>query len=85
MKLKEGGEKTLLRITERRFMAAKDLLTSAFLKREDQYKQELDKKENLIGEERVEHLTAVYCNLLAAEDALKELVIRVKALQTLLG
>ena len=66
-------------------MAAKDLLTSAFLKREDQYKQELDKKENLIGEERVEHLTAVYCNLLAAEDALKELVIRVKALQTLLG
>ena len=80
-KLKEG-EKTLLGITETRFKAAKDLMTFALVEQEDWCKQELDEKDNVVGEERVEHLTAIYCNLLAAEGALEELFARVEALQT---
>ena len=81
-KLKEEGEKALLGTTETSFMAAKDLMTSALLEREDRYKQELDEKEKLVGEERVQHLTTIYCNLLAAEEALKGLFVRAEALQT---
>ena len=80
-KLKEEGEKTLLGITETRFKAAKDLMTSALAVKEEQCKQGLDEKDNVVGEERVEHLTAIYCNLLAAEEALEELFARVGALQ----
>ena len=81
-KLKEEGEKTLLGITETRLKAAKDLMASAFVEKEDRCKRELDEKNNFVGEERVEHLTAIYCNLLAAEEALEELFTRVEALQT---
>ena len=81
-KLKEEGERTLLGITETRFKAAKDLMTSALVEKEERCKRELDEKDDVVGEERVEHLTAICCNLLAAEEALEELFGRVEALQT---
>jgi len=62
-------------------MAVKNLMTSPLFERL-RYKRELDEKENLVGEEWVEHLTAVYSNLLVAEGALEELLARVEALQT---
>ena len=80
-KLKEEGEATLLRTTGTSIRAAKDWVTSALLEREARCKQGLDKKYELVGEERVERLTAVYSNLLAAEEALKELLAHVKALE----
>ena len=79
-KLKEEGEANLLEITGTSFMIAKDWMTSALLEREDRRKQELEKKYMHFDEERVERLTAMYSNLLAAEEALKELLSRVEAL-----
>ena len=79
-KLKEEGEANLLEITGTSFMIAKDWMTSALLEREDRCKQELEKKYMLVDKERVERLTAMYSNLLAAEEALKELFSRVEAL-----
>ena len=78
-KLKEEGERTLFGITESSFKAAKDWVTSALREREGRYRREFEKKDMLAGEERVERLTAVYSNLLAAEEALGELLIRDKA------
>jgi len=82
-KLKAEGEKALLGATETSLLAAKGLITSALLERKDRCKRELDDKENLVREERVPHLTAVYSNLVAAEGALKELLVRAEALQPL--
>ena len=80
--LKRQGEKALLGITEMRLKAAKDLMTSALVEKEERCKRELDEKEKGVGEERVEHLMAIYCNLLAAEGASETLFSRVKALRT---
>ena len=79
-KLKEEGEKTLSGITETSFKAAKDWMFHALAEREYRCEQELEKKVMLVGEERVERLTAMYGNLLAAEEALGELFARVEAL-----
>ena len=81
-KLREEGEKAVLGATVTSLTAAKELITSALLEREDRCKRDLDDKEKLVGEERVEHGTAVYSNLMAAEGALKELLVRAEALQT---
>ena len=80
-KLKEEGEKALLIATETRLKAAKDLMTSALLEKENRCKRELAEKEKPIDKERVEHLTTVYSNLLAAETASKEFLLRAEALQ----
>ena len=77
--LKEEGEKALLGTIETSLMAAKELITSALLEREDRCKRELDDKANLVG--KVEDLTAAYSNLMAAEGALKELLVRAEALR----
>ena len=77
--LKEEGEKALLGTTETSLMAAKELITSALLEREARCKRELDDKEKLVGEERVEHLTAVYSNLMTAGGALKRLFVWAEA------
>ena len=78
--LKEEGEATLLGTTGMSYTAAKDWMTSALHEKELRCKQELDKKETLDGEERVERLTAVYSNLLAAEEALGVFFAHVEAL-----
>ena len=75
-KLKEEGERTLFGITETSFKAAKDWMTSTLREREGRYRREFEKKDMLVGEGRVERLTAVYSNLLAAVGQLR---IRVKA------
>ena len=75
-KLKEEGEKGLLGTSEASIKAAKNLMVSALLERRDQDKRELE------GKEEVPPLIARYGNLLAAEEALKELFVRVEALQT---
>ena len=80
-KLKEEGEATLLGTTGMSLLAARNWVTSALLEREARCKQELDIKYELVGEERVERLTAMYSNLLAAEEALKELLARIEALE----
>lgn len=80
--LKEEGEKALLAFIQTSFRSAKDWMTPGLLERKDRCKQELKKKYMLVGEERVERLTAMYSNLLAAEEALAELCLRIKALQT---
>ena len=79
-KLKEEGEATLLGTIGTSYLVAKDWMTSALFEREDRCKQEVDNKYMLVGEERVECLTAMYSNLLAAEEASRELFARVKAL-----
>jgi hypothetical protein len=76
-KLKEEGEKGLLGTSEASVKVAKNLMVSALLERRDQYKRELEEKE-----EEAPHLVARYGNLLAAEGALRELFVRVEALQT---
>ena len=78
-RLKEEGEKTLFGITETNFRAAKDWMIHALREREGRFKRQLEKQDMLGGEGRVERLTAVYSNLLAAEEALEALLIRVKA------
>ena len=51
-------------------------MTSALLEKERRFKQELEKKERHDGEEKVERLTTIHSNLLAAEGALGQLVSR---------
>ena len=76
-KLKEEGEKGLLGTSEASAKAAKNLMVSALFERRDQYKREME------GEEKkLQPLIAIWGNLLAAEEALKELFVRVEALQT---
>ena len=81
-KLKEEGERTLFGTIGTCFTDAKGWMTSALLEEELRCKQELEKREMLDGEEAVERLTAVYSNLLAAEEALGDLFTRVETLQT---
>ena len=84
-KLKEEGENTLFGTTEAGLKAAKNLLTSALLEREDRCKRELEEKRKNDTEERVARLTAVYSNLLAAEAASTELLVRIKECRTQRG
>ena len=79
-KLKEEGEIALFGTIGKSFTSAKDRMTSALREKELRCKRELKKREVLDGEEAVERLTAVYSNLLAAEEALGELFARVEAL-----
>jgi len=84
-KLKEEGEKCLLRTTETSLNAARHLMTSAFFEREDRCKRELEGKDKPADEGRVRPLVVMYGNLLAAEEALRELFVRVEALRTRSG
>ena len=84
-KLKEEGEKGLLGTSETSVKAAKNLMVSALLWRRDQYKRVLEGKEKPVDEGKVQSLMATYGNLLAAEEALRELFVRVEALQTQTG
>ena len=81
-KLKWEGEKTLFGITEASFKFARDWMAKTLRERELQCKRQFENKGMLVDEGRVERLTAVYSNLLAAEEALGGLLIRIKALET---
>ena len=77
--LKEEGERTLLEVSQASIRAAKDWMASALLEKEDRYKRELEakRKEMHVGEAEVSRFTAVYTNLLSAEAASTELLVRI--------
>jgi hypothetical protein len=83
-KLKEQGEKSILGTIETGYKAARKLTTPALLEREERYKRELEGKKKR-DQGIVQHLTAIYRNLVAAEEALRELFIRTEALRTQSG
>jgi hypothetical protein len=79
--LTEEGEKSLIGTIELSSKVAKDLVTSALERENNRYKRELEGKNKLVDQETVKHLIASYGNLVAAEEALRELLVRVKDLQ----
>jgi hypothetical protein len=80
--LKEEGEKSLIRSIESSSKVAKALVTSALEREDNRYKRELEGKNKPVDQGTVQHLIAIYGNLVAAEEALRELFIRVEGLQT---
>ena len=82
---KEEGEKSLIGTIQVSSKVAKDLVTSALEREANLYKRELEGRNKPMDQEAVRHLIAVYGNLVAAEEALRELFIRVEALQTRSG
>jgi hypothetical protein len=80
--LKEEGEKSLIGTIEVSSKVAKDLVTSALEREDNRYKRELEGKNKPVDQGTVQHLIAIYGNLTAAEEALRELFIRVESLQT---
>ena len=79
--LKEEGEKSLIGAIEVSSKVAKELVTSALEREDNRYKRELDGKNKPVDQGAVQHLTAIFWNLVAAEEALRELYIRVEGLQ----
>jgi len=79
--LKEEGEKSLIGTIELSSKVAKDLVTSALEREDNRYKRELEGKNKPMDQETVKHLIASYGNLVAAEEALRELFARVERLQ----
>jgi len=83
--LKEEGDKSLIGTIEFSSKVAKDLVTSALEREDNRYKREFEWKNSSIDQETVQHLMTSYGNLVAAEEALRELFNRVKGLQTWSG
>ena len=79
--LKEEGEKSLIGTIELSSKVAKDLVTSALETEDNRYKRERKGKKEPVGERTVQYLISTYGNLVAAEEALRELSIRVKGLR----
>jgi len=79
--LKEEGEKSLIGTIEASSKVAKDLVTSALERENNRYKRELEGKNKPVDQGTVQHLIAIYGNLVAAEEALRELSARVEGLQ----
>ena len=79
--LKEEGEKSLIGTIELSSKVAKNLVTSALETEDNRYKRELEGKKEPVDERTVQYLTSTYGNLVAAEEALRELSIRVKGLR----
>ena len=83
--LKEVGEKCLFNTIELTSRMAKELVTSALESEDKRYKRELEGNTKPMDVETVQHLIAMYGNLVAAEEALRVLFIRVKNLQPYSG
>ena len=79
------GEKSLVGTIECSSEVAKELVTSALVREDNRYERELEGKSKPMDVETARHLIAMYGNLVAAEEALKELFVRVKDLQTRSG
>jgi len=78
--LKEEGEKSVIGTIELSSKVARELVTSALEREDNRYKRELEEKAKPMDVETVQHLVAMYGNLVAAAEALRELFIRVKDL-----
>lgn len=83
--LEEEGKKSVVGTIELSSKVAKELVTSTLSREDDRYKRELEGKTMPMDVAMVQRLTAMYGNLVAAEEALKALSIRVKDLQTRSG
>jgi len=79
--LKEEGEKSLIGTIELSSKVAKDVVTSALEREDNRYKRELEGKNKPLAQGTVRNLIAMYGNLVAAEEALKELFARIEGLQ----
>ena len=77
----EQGKKSLVGTIELSSKVAKELVTSALKREDNRYERELEGKSKPMDVGTVQHLIAMYGNLVAAEEALKELFVRVKDLQ----
>jgi hypothetical protein len=80
--LKEEGEKSLIGTIEVSSKVMKDMVISAFKREDNRYKQELEGNNIPVVPGMVPHLVAIYGNLVAAEEALREIFIRVESWQT---
>jgi len=80
--LREEGEKSLIGTIECSSNVAKELVTSALEREDNRYKRELEGKNKPVDQGTVQHLIAIYGNLVAAEEALRELFIRVEGFQS---
>jgi hypothetical protein len=78
--LNEEGEKSLIGTVEFSSKVAKDLVTSALEREDNRYKRELEGKNKPVDQETLQNLIASYGNLVAAEEALRELFVRVEGL-----
>ena len=83
--LKEQGEKSLISTIECSSNVAKELVTSALEREDNRYKRELEGKNKPMDQGTLQHLIAIYGNLVAAEEALRELFIRVEGFQSRSG
>ena len=83
--LKEEGEKSLIGTIEVSSKVAKDLVNSALEREDNRYKRELEGKDKPADQKTVQYLISIYGNLVAAEEALRELSIRVEGLQVSRG
>ena len=83
--LKEEGEKSLIGTIEVSSKVAKDLVISALEREDNRYRRELEGKFRPVDQSTVRYLIAMYGNLVAAEEALRELSIRVEGLQVQSG
>jgi len=79
--LKEEGEKSLIGTIVFSSKVAKDLVTSALERENYRYKRELEGKNKPVDQGTMQHLITLYGNLVAAEEALRELFVRVEGLQ----
>ena len=83
--LNKEGEQSLIGTIKLSSKVAKDLVTSALEREDNRYKRELDGKNKPVDQGAVQHLIAIYGNLVAAEEALRELFRRVEGLQARSG
>jgi hypothetical protein len=83
--LDEEGKKSLVGTIKLSSEVAKELVTSALKREDNRYERELEGKTKPMDASTVQHLISMYGNLVAAEEALNELFIRVKELQTRSG
>ena len=79
--LKEEGGKSLIGTIELSSKVAKELVICALEREDNRYKRELERKNKPVDQGTVQHLIAIYGNLVAAEEGLKELFLRVESLQ----
>ena len=83
--LTEEGERSLIETIELSSKVAKELLISALEREDNRYKRELEGKTKPVDLDTINHLIATYGNLVAAEEALRELFIRLEGLQARSG
>ena len=78
--LEEEGKKSLVGTIELSSKVAKELVTSALTREDNRYERELEGKSKPMDVGTMQHLLAMHGNLVAAEEASRELFIRIEKL-----